>query len=94
MIDQGRILPLKVLVREVKESEKTESGLIIKPVDVIKKRTHVGEVVLVGEGTAEIPMTVNVGDKILHSPHSFVGVDIDGEELRLVNYQDILFIWR
>lgn len=94
MIESGRILPLKVLVKEIKESDKTESGLIIKPVDVMRKKTHAGEVVLVGEGTPDIPMTIQAGDKVLHSPHSFVAVEIDGQDYRLVNYQDILFYWR
>ena len=94
MIESGRILPLKVLVKEIKEADKTESGLIIIPIDVMRKKTHAGEVVLVGEGTSDIPMTIKPGDKILHSPHSFVAVEIGTEEFRLVNYQDILFIWR
>jgi co-chaperonin GroES (HSP10) len=39
MIDKGRILPLRVLLRPIKEEEKTSSGLIYKPIDVIKKKT-------------------------------------------------------
>ena len=94
MIDKGRILPGKVLVKPIQESEKTESGLIYKPVDVVKQRTFVGKVVLVGDDLPTMKMVVAPGDSILHSPHSFAGVEIDGENYRLLNLQDILFIWR
>lgn len=97
MIDKGRILPLRVLLRPIKEEEKTSSGLIYKPIDVIKKKTFAGEVVVVGDGVyLETPMKdiVHINDKILHSPHSYTAVEVDNETLHLINIQDALFIWR
>ena len=87
----------RVLIEPAPAEEKTASGLIYKPVDVIKKKTFAGEVVLVGEGVyLDTPMKdiVHISDKILHSPHAFVAVDIDNETFHLVNIQDALFIWR
>ena len=94
MLDKGRILPSRLLVREIKQSEKTESGLIYKPVDIVKQRTHVGEVVLVGEHLPALNHGIQIGDKVLHSPNGFVTVEIDNESFRLLNAQDVLFIYR
>jgi len=92
ILNSGKILPGKVLVREIKEKEKTASGIVI-PVDVVRKKTYAGEVVIVGDPHPNLHVDIKVGDKILHSPHAFVGVEIDGEEYRLLNISDILFIW-
>lgn len=94
MTETGRILPLKILVREVKPPEKVGS-IILAP--LARQTTITGEVVLIGD----IPQTgqfkdfkLGKGDKILHGPNSFVEVEIEGEKLRLLNIQDVLFIWR
>ena len=92
MIDKGRILPSKVLVKPIEQE--TKKGSIIIPTNVIKAKTFAGTVVITGEGTEALPRVVEVGDKILHSPHSFVSVEIEDVEYRLLNFQDILFIWR
>ena len=94
MIEKGRILPGRLLVKEIKESEKTDSGLIFKPVAVVKQRTHVGEVVLVGDQLPVLDHKIQIGDKVLHSPNAFATVDIEGDSYRLLNAQDVLFIWR
>ena len=94
MIDEGRVLPGRLLVREIKETEKTESGLIYKPVDIVKQRTCKGEVVVVGKQLPSLDHGIQVGDKVLHPPNGFVTVDIDNEPLRLLNAQDILFVYR
>ena len=91
MLEKGRILPGKILIKEVKEKEKTTSGIIIAP--TVKPKTYVGEVVLVGEDTPAIKMVVKEGNKVLHSPHAFAAVDIEGTEYRLLNQSDVLFIW-
>jgi len=92
MIEKGRILPGRILVKEIKEPEKT--GLIYKPVEVMKQRTHVGEVVLVGDHLPALDHGIQIGDKVLHSPNGFVTVDIEGEVFRLLNAHDVLFIYR
>ena len=90
-LEKGRILPGKCLIRPIKEEEK--QGLIYKPVDVIKAKTYAGEIVMVSEPLANLPVVLSIGDRILHSPHSFVSVTVDNEELRLLNQNEILFIW-
>lgn len=94
MLETGRILPLKILTKQPPREEKTAGGIIIPLTD--KPKTIVGEVVLVGDIPATSPFKdfkIKVGDKVLHSPHSFVEVEIEKELFRLVNFQDILFLF-
>jgi co-chaperonin GroES (HSP10) len=93
MLDKGRLLPLKVLVREIKPPEK--KGSIIIAVDVTRFPTISGEVVLLGALAGNLKDTqIDVGDKILFSPHVFVRVTIEDEEYLLLNLQDVLYIWK
>jgi co-chaperonin GroES (HSP10) len=92
---EGRILPLYVLAKEVKESETTESGLLIKPTLVMKKEHMIGEVVLTGDGTNLEEMKIKIGDKILFHPHSFRRFThpIDQQEYLLVAQKDVMLMW-
>jgi len=94
MLESGDVLPLKVLLKEVKPPEKIGSIIVVPQA---KQPTIVGEIVKLGD----IPQTtiykdlkIDVGYKVLHSPHSFVEVVVDDEKYRLVNIQDILFLWK
>lgn len=95
MIENGRILNGKVLLKPLKEPEKTTSGLIYKPVDIVKPKTQAGVVVIATNKADGSPAEVTKGDCILYPPHGFVTVDLreDGE-YRLIDQKDILFIWR
>ena len=91
MIENGRILPLKILVRELEPPK--EKGHIIIPTAVIRNPTLAGEVVLVGDSTKNVEMVIKVGDKVLFSPGTFVKVTIDDKEYLLLDSQHVLFIW-
>ena len=90
-LESGRVLPGKVLVKEIPPVEKIGSIIIA---NVAKPSTVAGEVVLVGDDLPTMKMPVAPKDRILHSPHSFVSVEIEGNKFRLLSVQDILFIWR
>jgi len=90
MLDSGRILPGKVLVKPIAQEEK--KGSIYIPGN-LKPKTFAGEVIIVGENTPNLPMVVKPGNKILHSPHSFVALEIGEIEYRLLNQNDVLWIW-
>ena len=92
MIEKGRILPGRLLMKEVPQEEK--SGLIYRPVAVIKPKTFVSEVVLVGDPLPNLEHKIVIGDKILHSPNSFTNVDIENESFRLMDAQQALFIYK
>ncbi|HVY90218.1 MAG TPA: co-chaperone GroES [Hyphomonadaceae bacterium] len=85
----------RVLVRRVKEEEKTKGGIIIP--DTAKEKPQEGKVVAVGTGVRGddgkiTPLDVKAGDRILFGKWSGTEVTIDGEELIIMKESDILGI--
>ncbi len=83
----------RVLVRRVKEEEKTKGGIIIP--DTAQEKPQEGEVVAVGPGARDedgerIEMDVKVGDRILFGKWSGTEVKVDGEELLSMKESDIM----
>ena len=63
-----------VLVKSALEEETTASGIILAT--ATKEKSIVSEVVAVGPGTEEHPMTVKVGDKVIvakFAGHAYIG---------------------
>ena len=85
----------RVLVKRVKEEEKTKGGIIIP--ETAQEKPQEGEVVAVGPGARDedgerIAMDVKVGDRILFGKWSGTEVKIDGEELLIMKESDIMGI--
>ena len=85
----------RVLVKRVKEEEKTKGGIIIP--DTVKEKPQVGKVVAVGPGARGddgkvTPLDVKAGDRVLFGKWSGSEVTIDGEELIIMKESDILGI--
>jgi chaperonin GroES len=83
----------RVLVKRVKEEEKTKGGIIIP--DTAQEKPQEGEVIGVGPGTRDedgerIALDVKVGDRILFGKWSGTEVKIDGEELLIMKESDIM----
>jgi chaperonin GroES len=83
----------RVLVRRVKEEEKTKGGIIIP--DTAKEKPQEGKVVAVGPGALDdsgkrIAPDVKAGDRILFGKWSGTEVTLDGEELIIMKESDIL----
>jgi chaperonin GroES len=83
----------RVLVRRVKEEEKSKGGIIIP--DTAKEKPQEGEVMAVGPGARDedgerIPMDLNEGDRILFGKWSGTEVTIDGEELLIMKESDVM----
>ena len=92
-----KIRPLgdRILVKRIKEEERTKGGIIIP--DTAKEKPQEGKVVAVGKGKHDdngklIPLEVKAGDKILFGKYSGSEVKIDGEEHLIVREDDILGI--
>ncbi len=90
-----KIKPLRdrVIVRRVKEEEKTKGGIIIP--DTAKEKPQEGEVVAVGSGKVledgkVVPLEVKKGDKILFGKYSGTEVKVDGEEFLMMREDEIL----
>jgi chaperonin GroES len=85
----------RVLIKRVKEEEKTKGGIIIP--DTAQEKPQEGEVVAVGPGARDedgerIALDVKVGDRILFGKWSGTEVKIDGEELLIMKESDIMGI--
>ncbi len=83
----------RVLVKRVKEEEKTKGGIIIP--DTAKEKPQEGEVVAVGPGARDedgerIKMDLEVGDRILFGKWSGTEVTVDGEELLIMKESDVM----
>ena len=83
----------RVLVKRVKEEEKTKGGIIIP--DTAQEKPQEGEVVAVGPGARDedgerIPMDLKVGDRILFGKWSGTEVKIDGDELLIMKESDVM----
>ena len=92
----GNIRPLqdRVIIKRVKEEEKTKGGIIIP--DTAKEKPIEGEVIAVGNGKvqrgrhASRKLDVKVGDRVLFGKYSGTEVKIDGEERLILREDDIL----
>ncbi|MBS0385313.1 MAG: co-chaperone GroES [Proteobacteria bacterium] len=85
----------RVVVRRVKEEEKTKGGIIIP--DTAQEKPQEGEVIAVGPGARDedgerVPLDVKVGDRILFGKWSGTEVKIDGEDLLIMKESDIMGI--
>ena len=90
-----KIRPLqdRVIVRRVKEEEKTKGGLFIP--DTAKEKPIEGNVVAVGNGKVNEDGTVRkldvkAGDRVLFGKYSGTEVKVDGEERLILREDDIL----
>lgn len=80
----------RVLVKPAEAEQKTASGIIIP--DTAKEKPMTGEVVAVGCGKKDEPMTVKVGDKILYGKYSGTEINIEGEDYLIMRENDIYAI--
>ncbi len=83
----------RVLVKRVEEEQKTKGGIIIP--DTAKEKPMQGEVLAVGPGARDeggelVPMSVQVGDRVLFGKWSGTEVKIDDEEVLIMKESDIM----
>ena len=88
-----RPLQDRVLIKRVKEEEKSKGGIIIP--DTAKEKPIEGTVLAVGSGKVLEDGTVRKldvkeGDRILFGKYSGTEVKIDGEETLILREDDIL----
>ena len=83
----------RVVVRRVKEDQKTAGGIIIP--DTVQEKPQEGEVISVGPGALDdngkrVAPEVKAGDFVLFGKWSGTEVKIDGEELLIMKESDIM----
>ncbi len=85
----------RILVKRIKEEEKTKGGIIIP--DTAKEKPQEGKVVAVGKGKVAddgklITPEVKAGDKILFGKYSGSEIKLEGDDLIVLREDDILGI--
>ncbi len=80
----------RVLVLPDAAEEKTIGGIIIP--DTAKEKPVRGEIVAVGNGTKDDPMTVKVGDKVLYGKYAGTELEVEGEKYLIMRQSDIFAV--
>jgi len=85
----------RILVKRVKEEEKTAGGIYIP--DSAKEKPQKGEIVAAGKGKTsddgkKIAMEVKVGDTILFGKYSGTELKLEGTEYIMMREEDVLGI--
>ena len=77
----------RVLVKAAAAEEKTAFGIIIP--DTAKEKPQRGEVIAVGPGKKDEPMTLAPGDSVLYGKYSGTEITIEGVEYLIMRESDI-----
>jgi len=91
-----KIKPLgdRVLVRPLETMEKSKSGIVLPA--TAKEKPQEGEILSAGDGKyidgKLVPLAVKKGDKVLFSKYGGDEIKLDGEELKIMQENDILAI--
>jgi chaperonin GroES len=92
-----KVRPLhdRIILKRVKEEEKTKGGIIIP--DTAKEKPVEGEVIAVGAGKVledgkRIPPQVKAGDRVLFGKYSGTEIKIDGEEHLIMREDDVIAV--
>jgi chaperonin GroES len=90
-----KIRPLgdRILVKRIKEEDKTKGGIFIP--DTAKEKPQEGRIVAVGKGKMTeggnlVTPEVKAGDTILFGKYSGSEVKVDGEEHMIMREEDVL----
>ena len=80
----------RVLVEPAEAEEKTASGIIIP--DTAKEKPQKGQIVAVGNGKKDEPMTVQVGDQVLYGKYAGTEITVEGKEYLIMRESDIFAV--
>ncbi len=86
------ITPLgdRVLIAPAAVEEKTKSGIIIP--DSAKEKPHRGQVIAVGNGKKDEPLTVKVGDTVLYGKYAGTELTVEESNYLIMRESDIFAI--
>jgi chaperonin GroES len=90
-----RPLQDRLIIRRVKEEEKSKGGIFIP--DTAKEKPTEGEVMAVGNGKVlengtVRALDVKVGDRVLFGKYNGTEVKLDGEDRLIIREDDVLGI--
>lgn len=92
-----RVVPIgsNIVVKRLEAEEQTAGGIILP--DSARERPRQGRVLSVGDGQQlkngkRAPALVKEGDRVLFSGYAGSEVEVDGEELLILNEEEILAV--
>lgn len=80
----------RVLVEPAAAEEKTASGIFIP--DTAQEKPQRGQIVAIGNGKVDEPLTVKVGDKVLYGKYSGTEIEHEGKKYLIMREADIFAI--
>jgi len=80
----------RVLVEPAAAEEKTASGIIIP--DTAKEKPQRGQIIAIGNGKKDEPLTVKVGDTVLYGKYSGTEITVEGKEYLIMRESDIFAV--
>jgi len=80
----------RVLLQTSEAESKTASGIIIP--DTAQEKPQKGNIIAVGPGTKDEPMSVKAGDTVLYGKFSGTEISVDGEDYLIMRESDIFAI--
>ena len=80
----------RVLIEPLEAETTTASGIIIP--DTAKEKPQKGNVVAVGPGTKDEPLTVKIGDTVLYGKYAGTELKFEGKDYLMMRESDILAI--
>jgi len=86
-----RPLGPRVLVKPVKEEEITKAGIVL-PDTIDKDKKAEGEIVAIGNGEKLEQLNLKVGQTIIFGKYAGEEVKIDGQDYKIVSYDDMLAV--
>lgn len=80
----------RVVIEPAVAEEKTAGGIIIP--DTAKEKPQRGNVVAVGPGKKDEPLTVKEGDVVLYGKYAGTEITIDGNDYLIMRESDLVAI--
>ena len=80
----------KVIVEPVEAETITKGGIIIP--DTAQEKPQKGTVIATGNGKADEPMEIKVGDTVLYGKYAGTELELEGEKYLIMRQSDILAI--
>jgi chaperonin GroES len=80
----------RVLIEPAAAEEKTASGIIIP--DTAKEKPQRGNVIAVGSGKKDEPLTVKVGDTVLYGKYAGQEITVEGKDYLIMKESDIFAV--
>ena len=93
----AKLRPLgdKILVKRVEAETKTKSGIVLP--DSAKEKPKRGKIIALGDGKRlengeRAPWNVKKGDEVIFTSYAGTEIKVEGEELMIMNEDDILAV--